>query len=145
MPSERLWVQEVRLQIPGHDRDAALELMGWLHGTCSSMHGSRYLVSAGCSSMPALMTHVRHASRILLPASLSKQDRAFWHGLADKAGLESHSEVYCSCLPQSMLQQLLCSFILSSVHLSQAMSSDIAMSAASGQQWLCRGWALKGT
>ena len=34
------------------------------------------------------------AHRLLLPASLSKQDRAFWHGLADKAGLESQSEVW---------------------------------------------------
>ena len=43
--------------------------------------------------MPHLVVHISWGFRLLLPASLSKQDRALWHGLADKAGLQSHSEV----------------------------------------------------
>ena len=84
------------MQLPAHDRDAALELTGWFAGTCAAIQGSRQAAAAALQvlAQPSTRsTHRSHACRLLLPASLSKQDRAFWHGLADKAGLSSHSEV----------------------------------------------------
>ena len=37
--------------MPGHDRDAALELLGWLHGTCAGVKGAR------CAAVLRLQAH----------------------------------------------------------------------------------------